>query len=81
MQYPQLSEVETADRLQLARWMRHLDSPGLAAVQSEDFPEVVDREAAILKRISERFRELGGWSVEVSKAVGWEREEAECFTA
>ncbi|AXQ68746.1 hypothetical protein HOU00_gp379 [Caulobacter phage CcrPW] len=35
------------------------------------FEAVLEREAAIMDRIMVRFREAGGWSPELSKAVGW----------
>ncbi len=58
MQYPTPQQVETADRLQLARWYRFLPSP-----QAE--------ELEILNRIIERFKEAGGMDPGISKTIGW----------
>ncbi len=71
MPYPPAEDVETADRAQLAEWIRFLESPGMSAVQSEEFPDTVERERELLQRIEERFREEGGWTPELSKRVGW----------
>lgn len=57
--YPSKSEVESADREQLARWWRFLRSPQNPA------------EVEIMNRIAERFKGLGGFTPEISKAIGW----------
>ena len=71
MPYPELAEVETATSLQLARWSRHLDSPGLHAAGRPDFEAVFAKEKAVAERVAERFHEAGGWTPSLSKAVGW----------
>ncbi|AFU88069.1 hypothetical protein CcrColossus_gp199 [Caulobacter phage CcrColossus] len=74
MTYPELTAVETASHFQLAKWARHLPSPGMSAVARDehDFEVALVREAAIMDRIMVRFREAGGWTPELSKAVGWD---------
>lgn len=69
--YPTLEQVEAADTPTLARWSRHLPSPGQHAIGQDDFHDVLDREVVISERISARFKEAGGWTPSLSKAVGW----------
>lgn len=71
--YPQDSAVEAADKMQLGRWLRHLPSPGYHALDRDDFQDVLDAEIKILERIQERFLAMGGWTPELSKAIGWQR--------
>ena len=74
-----MEEVEQADRMTLARWYRFLDSPGMSYLKGrehedtnfEDGEKVRVKEAAIQERILERFKEMGGFSPEISKAIGW----------
>ena len=68
--YPKMVEVEAADRVQLARWVWFLPSPGARAVGQVDFNEALTREAAILCRILERFQDLGGFTPGISKLIG-----------
>jgi len=61
MMYPPLEEVEKASKYQLGCWYRFLPSPqNDAGVQ-------------VMNRIVERFNELGGWTPELSKQIGWMR--------
>jgi len=69
--YPIIGQVEAADRVQLARWYRFLPSPGSSAVGKPEFHDVATAEAAILNRIIARFAEMGRWTPELSKQVGW----------
>ena len=71
MTYPELPEVEAADTVTLARWCRFLPSPGMNAVERDDFETVIIEQAVVMNRITERFKEAGGWTPELSKAVGW----------
>lgn len=71
MEYPTPDEVEKADRVQLARWSRYLNSPGSSAVGTPEFPERLDNETKVLDRILERFEEQGGMTPEISKEIGW----------
>lgn len=71
MIYPTLEEVEKADRLKLAEWYRFLKSPGSGAIGKENFHEVMEEEANIMGRITERFNKLGGMNPGISKAIGW----------
>lgn len=59
MNYPSLEEVEAADREQICRWHRFLMS-----AQTGQEQEVLDRIVA-------RFNELGGFTPELSKRIGW----------
>lgn len=58
--YPALADIPTASYRQLGVWMRFLPSP-----ETED-------QVAALDLISKRFYLLGGWTSEMSKAVGWD---------
>ncbi|UTC28812.1 hypothetical protein MARCHEWKA_03000 [Brevundimonas phage vB_BpoS-Marchewka] len=69
--YPTPDQVEAADKMQLGRWLRHLPSPANHALGRDDFHEVLDAEIVILERIQARFRALGDWTPELSKAIGW----------
>lgn len=73
MIYPEFKAVETASHFQLAKWARHLPSPGMSAAGRDEhaFEAALEREAAIMDRIMVRFQEAGGWNPELSKAVGW----------
>ncbi|UTC28166.1 hypothetical protein GURKE_01350 [Brevundimonas phage vB_BpoS-Gurke] len=71
MTFPDISAVESADKFQLARWMRFLPSPGEDAAGTRDFDEAFAREAKVMERIIARFAQEGGWTPEISKAVGW----------
>jgi DNA-directed RNA polymerase subunit RPC12/RpoP len=72
--YPDAGEVERATPEQLAKWHRFLPSPGEVAVPLDDrdeFERVLRWEAAILDRIEARFKEVGGMTPQLSKAIGW----------
>lgn len=74
MQYPTLDEVETADKALLGRWYRFLASPGGQWFENCDeaaFRAIIDKQEKILNRIVERFKQLGGWTPALSKAIGW----------
>jgi len=59
MKYPTLEQVECADQYQLCKWHRFLRSPE------------TDSEIEINKRMFERWKEVGGFTPEISKAIGW----------
>ena len=61
MRFPTMAEVEAADREQLCRWWRFL--PG----------GVTDEQKPIMDRLAERFTEVGGFTPEISKGIGWGR--------
>jgi len=61
MNFPSLSEVDQADRVQICRWYRFLPSG------------MTEEEQKIQDRIYERFRELGGFTPEISKLIGWSK--------
>lgn len=56
--FPTLEEVEKADKEELARWYRFLPSGETATDQK------------VMKRIAERFGQLGGMTAELSKKIG-----------
>ena len=59
--FPTLPAVDEATHLQLAVWYRFLRTP------ADDY------ERRVLNHILYRFEMLGGWTPEISKAVGWKR--------
>ena len=63
MKYPTLKEIEKADRLQICRWYRFLD---LA-----ETPEQLE----VIEQLHKRFTEMGGFTPEISKTIGWTEEE------
>lgn len=71
MRYPTMDEVNAADRMQICRWVRFLDSPGIFAVGHPDFDAILEREVAIMDRICERLKEFGGFTPGISKTLGW----------
>jgi hypothetical protein len=71
MQYPTAEEVESADRVQLARWSRYLSSPGSGAIGTPEFTDTLEKESKVLDRILERFENLGGMTPGISKEIGW----------
>lgn len=58
--WPTLDEVYAASREQLGRWYRFLPGP-------QD-----DAQGGIIQLICRRFQELGGWSPDLSKRIGWD---------
>ena len=72
--YPTIEAVNKADRYQICYWWRFLPSPGMKAVNksSAEFTKVLEAEAPIMDRIAERFKEMGGFTPEISKSIGWE---------
>jgi hypothetical protein len=59
VKYPSLEEVDKADLRQLAEWYRHLP----VGSTSEHLN--------VINRVVDRFFDLGGWTPELSKQVGW----------
>lgn len=57
--YPTSEMVERGTHYHLANWYRHLPSP-------KDEPQL-----ALMNRICQRFKEMGGFNPQLSKAVGW----------
>lgn len=57
--YPTIEQVNTADQYQICKWYRFLRSP-------ENIEEM-----ATMKRIVVRCDELGGFTPEISKSLGW----------
>ena len=60
MRFPTLVEVNAADRVEICRWHRFLPSA------------TNDADMAVQDRIYERYKEVGGFTPEISKAIGWE---------
>ena len=59
MIYPTIQEVNKASRLEICRWWRFLPSPNNKL------------QAEVNKRVAERFHEMGGFTTEISKQIGW----------
>jgi hypothetical protein len=59
MNYPTMVEVVRADRPSICRWWRFLPSPTT--------PQMVK----IMNAIAKRFHKFGGFTPEISKALGW----------
>jgi hypothetical protein len=59
MTYPTLQEVEAADRYQICKWHRFLPSA------------ITDEQLIVQARLWERFKEVDGFTPEISKAIGW----------
>ena len=72
MRYPTLERVESADRIQIARWWRYLPSPGVNYIDSPDFYEMCHYEAEVMDLINLKFEKYGGMSSELSKIIGWD---------
>ena len=74
MTYPTMEEVNNASRMQLARWHRFLPSPGVWAIDKDQdtFHRVLKEETAIMSAIENKFHLMGGFTPEISKAIGWE---------
>jgi len=73
MSYPSMEQVEAASHEQLCRWWRFLPSPGYEQLGEPDFEQVLEEEAAVMNRIDARLKELGGFTPEISKLIGWEK--------
>ena len=59
MKYPTLKEVESADRFTICGWYRFLPSPAN------------DEQVKTVDRICKRLNDLGGFTPEISKRLGW----------
>ena len=59
MNYPTMEQVASADREQICRWHRFLSSP-----EGDD-------ELLVINEIFKRFKEVGGFTPEISKKIGW----------
>ncbi len=71
MSYPSKEEVESADHFQICKWWRFLDSPGLRAIGTDDFDEVLKKEVEIMDLIKIKLEEYGGFTPAISKSLGW----------
>ena len=71
MKYPTLNEIETADRITIARWYRYLPSPGVNHLGEDNFLDYCNYETSLMNRINERFEEYGGMNSEISKIIRW----------
>jgi hypothetical protein len=69
--YPTLEEVESADRHQICGWWRFLKSPGDDALDAPNYSEIRDNQIKIMAAIGGKFREMGGFTPEISKSWGW----------
>ena len=57
--YPTIEAVKIADRYTICMWYRRLAVP-----QNQE-------QEKIMNLICERFEELGGFTPEISKSIGW----------
>jgi hypothetical protein len=75
MNYPTIEAVEAADRYQICKWWRFLPRPGSRAItkSSAEFTKLLEAESPIMNRIAERFKEMGGFTPEISKSIGWDQ--------
>lgn len=73
MKYPTKEEVEKASHMELGRWKRFLESPGMSATGTVQFKRTLNIERAIMDRICVRFEQFGGWTPQLSKAIGWDK--------
>ena len=73
MKYPTIEEVNLADHEQICRWWRFLGSPGAEAIGREDYLEVSDRQILVMNRIAVRLKHFGGFTLAISKKIGWDR--------
>jgi len=71
MNYPTKEQVMDADKFRLAIWQRFLPSPGMNFIDENNFREKLEEEVEIQNLISYRFRELGGWTPQLSKEIGF----------
>ena len=71
MRYPTIEQVDAADHMQICMWYRNLSSPGSSAIGKQNFDEVLDTEGFIMNRIADRLKKFGGFTTEISKAIGW----------
>jgi len=72
--YPTLERVDEATHLELCRWWRFLDSPGMSAIGCNNYCGVKREETEVMNRIGERIKELGGFNSVISKQIGWQKE-------
>jgi hypothetical protein len=75
MEYPTLDEVKAANKRQLAIWYRFLPSPGdTVHHRNINYPDILINQTEIMSAIHDRFiKEMGGFTPELSKDIGWER--------
>jgi len=59
MEYPTINEVKAASRYTICRWYRFLP------------PAETEDQVQVENLISERLKELGGFTPEISKSLGW----------
>jgi len=67
--YPSAEEIESGDRIQIARWYRFLPTPGANHLSDPNFLEKCLEETKLMERINTRFEDFGGMSPELSKAI------------
>lgn len=70
MRYPSLEDVEHASHFDLCQWQRFLPSPGMNCIGKPEFENTSRLEANVMRRIIERVKDLGGFTPEISKALG-----------
>lgn len=76
MNYPTAEEVLAADRIQICRWWRFLPSPGAVSqdngeLSEAEFRQILAQQQTIMNLIAKRFDEVGGFTPEISKLIGF----------
>ena len=69
--YPTLEQVNNASHYEICEWVRFLPSPAMSYVGLPNFAEKLEEQATIMDRIVARLAELGGFTPEISKQLGW----------
>ena len=73
MDYPTIEEVNNASRIQICTWYRHLQTPGdnLTYSDTEEYKNKVSDQRHVMDLICVKFKEVDGFTPEISKSVGW----------
>lgn len=74
MRYPTKEEVEAAGQTQLAKWYRFLPSPGFGTAGKAAHDAVYEKEKKLMALVCKRFNALGGMTIAISKAIGWDND-------
>lgn len=69
MRYPTIEQIKQADRLTVCRWWRFLPLDWGLKASNDD----VDKALELQKTLGDRFKEVGGFTSEISKQIGWDQ--------
>lgn len=71
MTYPKtIEEIRNADKITVCRWHRFATTDGMLSICNDD----LDKAIAMNNELYNRVHELGGFTPEISKQIGWELE-------